>query len=200
MPHDALRRDLRHTTPPGWGIGLLAGLLLTGCSAGQSGGAGDGPSAAGSSASGGATGPAEEFNPCTDLSAAFVGRRLGSPVTEDRGTAADPRCAFLPTREGGPAMEVNYLVFTGPLDEIFATMGPVPGRVRVLDLPTAADARLVVNPSDDGIAVTGFVQTGGLVETVNTVALAPYDQQVVVAGTRAVMRRLSERAAARARG
>lgn len=182
--------------PVGLAAIALTGGLLAGCATDEAALSPD-PAA---EASGGQTPDGHGgavFNPCDDLTAAFVGRQLGGPVTRDVGTEADPRCAFVPTRTGAPALEVNYLVYTGPLDEIFATMGPVAGSSRVLDVPTARDARLVVNATAEGLALTGFVQTGAVVEVVNTVALAPYDRKTVVAGTRAVLDRLSRRAARR---
>jgi hypothetical protein len=190
---------------PGLLLALLLALLLPlgGCGGGASGdGDGDGGdgSSSGRSPSGSssASGDAVEaaWNPCRDLSAGRVGAALGAAFTLDTGTAEQPRCAFLPVEEGGPTLNVTYLWFDGGLDEAFSSMGRVAGEVTELRVPGADAARLVVNADRRATLVTGFVQTGGLIETVNAAQLAPSDPRAVVRATRAVLATLVEHAPA----
>lgn len=172
----------------------LAGLVV---SAGLTGCGDDQPAAkplAPASTAGQAT---AAFNPCSDLTPDFVGQALGAEVTEDTGSTSAPRCAYTPVVEGGPALEVNYLQFSGSFDEAWASMGAIAGTTRDLDIASADAARIVVNADGNAVAVTGFVQTGDLIENVNGVQLAPYDQDALVAATEAVLTRLSKKAAAR---
>ncbi len=127
------------------------------------------------------------WSPCDGLGPAQVGRYAGQQMAEQTGTADQPRCAFTPVTEGGPAFDVNYLFFDGGLDEAWRTMGEVPGRVSRIDVPGADTARLVVHARRSAVLVTGFVQSGGLVQSVNAVQLRPYDEQRVVAATRQLL-------------
>ncbi len=49
-----------------------------------------------------------------------------------------------------------------------------------MSVPGADAARIVVRERESGILVTGFVQTDGLVQSVNAVQLAPYDKDAIV--------------------
>ena len=199
-------------------VALLALLLpLTSCGTDPSGARGSGsgsaagsaadPGSAADSGSGAGSGAtASTWNPCADLSAARVGAALGARVTEDTGSADQPRCAFLPAAKDGPTLNVTYLWFDGGFDQAFTAMGRLAGRVTSPEVPGADAARLVVNANRRATLVTGFVKTGRLVETVNAVQLAPSDPRAVVRATRQVMATLvahapaSEAAAARAAG
>jgi hypothetical protein len=75
-------------------------------------------------------------------------------------------------------------------------MGELDGTVREVDLRGADHARLVVSTRKEAVLVTGFVQTGDLIETVNAAALAPYDRAAVTAATTNVMDTLVEHAPA----
>lgn len=179
---------------------LLAALLpLAACgggddSTGTSSPAGSGSLSSGGSTSGGVSKAA--WNPCRDLRADRVGAALDAEVTVDTGTSAAPRCAFLPVEEGGPTLNVTYLWFDGGLDEAFSSMGRLDGEVTSPRVPGADAARLVVNTNRKATLVTGFVQTGGLIETVNAVQLAPSRPRAVVRATRAVMSTLAQHAPA----
>ncbi len=105
----------------------------------------------------------------------------------ETGTAQAPRCAFLPVEEGGATLNVTYLWFDGGFDEAFTSMGRIDGTVTEVRVPGADAARLVVNRNRRATLVTGFVQTGRLVETINAVQLAPADPAAVVRTTRQVM-------------
>lgn len=139
---------------------------------------------------------AATWNPCADLSAGPVGRSLGVRVTKETGTADTPRCAFLPTVEGGPTLNVTYTWFDGGFERAWRSMGELDGTVREVDLRGADHARLVVSTRKQAVLVTGFVQTGDLIETVNAAALAPYDRAAVTAATTNVMATLVEHAPA----
>ncbi|GGO74236.1 DUF3558 family protein [Nocardioides deserti] len=173
-------------------------LLLAGCS----GGGGDEDEPAGASPHGGATTPAAtSWNPCDDVEPEEVGELLGSAVTEEDGEPGAMRCTYLPVEEGGPTLDVNYLWFDGSFAEAWETIGgDVAGRVSDLDLPTADAARTVVQVTDDAVVVTGFVQTGGLIESVNAIVLDPGQRDSLLRATRGLLRLLSERAPERAAG
>jgi hypothetical protein len=128
---------------------------------------------------------AATWNPCADLSAGPVGRALGARVTKATGTADTPRCAFLPAVEGGPTLNVTYTWFDGGFERAWRSMGELDGTVRE-----------VVSTRKQAVLVTGFVQTGDLIETVNAAALAPYDRAAVTAATTNVMATLVEHAPA----
>jgi len=127
------------------------------------------------------------WSPCDGLDAAQVTRLAGERMAEQTGSADQPRCAFTPVAEGGPAFDVNYLWFDGGLDEAWRSMGQVQGRVSRIDVAGADAARLVVHARGSAVLVSGFVQTGGLVQSVNAVQLRPYDEQRVVATTRGLL-------------
>lgn len=127
------------------------------------------------------------WSPCDGLSAPQVTRLAGEEMTEQTGTADEPRCTFTPVAEGGPAFDISYLWFDGTLDEAWQTMGDVQGRVTRVDVPGADGARLVVHARPSAVLVTGFVQTRGLVQSVNAVQLKPYAEQQVVATTRGLL-------------
>lgn len=172
-------------------------LVLAGCSSSDSD---PGPAASPGVAPGVA--PSSElptWTPCDDLAAAEVGRLLGEEVTEEVGTPGARRCAFLPTTDGGATLDVNYLWFDGSFDQAWDSIGEdVAGVERDLDLPGADAARLVVQQREDAVLVTGFVQTGGLIESVNAVSLDPSDRGRLVRAARGVLALLSSRAPERA--
>jgi hypothetical protein len=162
--------------------------VLTGCSATDDAGTTD-PAA---------TDPAQAagvaWNPCDGLRAATVGRYAGQRMVEQTGTSDQPRCAFTPAATGGPAFDVSYLWFDGGLDAAWDTMGKVRGTVTDIRVPGADAARLVVHAQRPAVLVTGFVQVGGLVQSVNAVQLRPYDRRTVVSTTRELLADLVERA------
>jgi hypothetical protein len=134
------------------------------------------------------------WSPCDDLTAAAVGRLVGAAVKEDDGTAAAPRCTFTPVRTGGAAYDVSYLWFDGGLDAALDAMGATGAQLKKVDVEGADAARLVVSAKKGGVLVTGFVQTDGLVQSVNAAQLAPYDEAQVVDGTKALLGELAEQA------
>jgi hypothetical protein len=134
------------------------------------------------------------WSPCDELTAASVSRLVGAAVKEDDGTAAAPRCTFTPVRDGGAAYDVSYLWFDGGLDAALDAMGATGAQLKKVDVEGADAARLVVSAKKGGVLVTGFVQTHGLVQSVNAAQLAPYDEAQVVAGTKALLGELAAHA------
>lgn len=147
----------------------LAALLLAGCSSEEQ--APD-PSVADAADVG--------WSPCDELTAREVSDLAGEPLTMETGTQDAPRCTFVPAETGGPAYDVSYLFFDGGLDDALDLMGTVGTQLEPVDVPGADAARLAVRERPSGILVTGFVQTDGLVQSVNAVRLRPYDREAFV--------------------
>ena len=134
------------------------------------------------------------WSPCDDLTAASVSRLVGAVVQEDNGTVGAPRCTFTPKRAGGAAYDVSYLWFDGGLDAALDSMGATGAQLEPVDVAGAEAARLVVSADESGVLVTGFVQTDGLVQSVNAAQVAPYDEKQVAAGTKALLAELAKHA------
>lgn len=165
---------------------LLASMVTTACSSDSS--SGDEPT--------GDEIKAVAWSPCDDLTAERVSEIVGEPVVEQNGTTTEPRCAFTPEAEGGAAYDVNYLLFTGGLDAALDAMGAAGTQLRPVSVPGANAARLAVRAKESGLLVTGFVETDGLVQSVNVAELAPYDRDAVVASTTALLTELVRNAPA----
>jgi hypothetical protein len=163
--------------------GLLVSAALTGCSSDDDPTATPTPSAS-----------VDVWNPCDGLSAARVGKALGTEVTMDTGTADSPRCAFVPAEKGGPVTNVTYGLFAGGIDEIWQTMGVQKGVTSRPKVPGADGARLLVKTRHKAAALTGFVQNGTLVQIINVLDPRPYDRATIVAAGVQVMRDLSAHA------
>ncbi|WP_121254254.1 hypothetical protein [Nocardioides ferulae] len=152
---------------------------------------------------------ADPWNPCDGLSAREVSGVLGQQLRKDTGAGTENtestepgvvRCALLPVREGDATFDASYLLFDGGLDAAWATLGDGPdgsvgGRVTRPSVPGADAARLVVNTTRKAALVTGFVENGDLIQTVNAVDLYPYDAGALVRATRLVLEQLSAHAA-----
>jgi hypothetical protein len=154
--------------------GVLAGLLLAGCSSGSS----EDPAPEATDAA------SLTWSPCDGVSAAQVTRIVGAEMTAQTGTADAPRCTFLPGAEGGPAFDVSYLPFDGGLDAALRKMGALGRQLHAVDVPGADAARMAVRVRRSGVAVTGFVQSGSIVQSVNAVDVTPYDEDALVQATR----------------
>lgn len=138
------------------------------------------------------------WNPCDGLVLTKVQQAVGVDLTEATGTEQAPQCTFTPKQDGDPALDVNYQLYPGSLEELIGTFG-VPEEGTEIDVTTpevagAADARLVVSVVDDTLAVTGFVQTGDLVQVVNGIDPTPFARAALVAAVRTVMTDLAEHA------
>jgi len=168
----------RRTTA--WTLGLLLplGLALASC------GGDDGPPPE----------PPERtealWNPCDALDAAGVEREFGGRVTEDDGTPTSPLCRFTPAGEGDPVIDANYQLYDAGLDALFETFGH--SRTATVTRPkvSGADAaRLVVAADEEQLYVSGFVQDGDLIQTVDAIDPRPFDRERL---TRAVTWALGE--------
>ena len=165
---------------------VLASTVTAACS--SDGSAGDEPT--------GDEIKAVAWSPCDDLTPQRVSEIVGEQVAEQNGTTTEPRCAFTPEAEGGAAYDVNYLLFTGGLDAALDAMGAAGTQLRPVSVPGANAARLAVRAKESGLLVTGFVETDGLVQSVNVADLAPYDQDAVAASTTALLAELVKNAPA----
>ncbi|SFC14411.1 Protein of unknown function [Nocardioides terrae] len=188
---------MTHRRPTALLLGGLTTLsaLLAGCSSDDSPSAHATPtSAAGSPTGSPSSAPsaaAPTLNPCDAVDVAAVSRVLGSKLTKETGTAAAPRCTLTPVEKGGPAFDLSYLWFDQGLEAAWSSMQVPAGTVSRPTVPGADDARLVVNDSGSAYAVTAFLQNGKLIQSVNALALAPYDGPKVLHATKLLLRQLS---------
>ena len=135
------------------------------------------------------------FNPCDGIDVAAVAKALGAGLTMETGTADSPRCALLPEQKDGPTFQMSYLWFDQGLEAAWSTMQVPAGTVTRPRVAGADDARRVVNESGSAYAVSAFLQNGKLIQTVNALALAPYDGRRVLRATDVLLRQLSAGAA-----
>lgn len=143
--------------------------------------------------------PPQLWNPCDGLEPAAVAATFGTELTARTGTEDEPLCSFTPIEDGGPAVDVNYQLYPGTLDELLATFGEVQveGRTDVTapEVPAADDARVISDVGDDDVlAVTGFVRNGQLVQVVNALDPAPFDQRAVRRAVTELLTPLAEHA------
>ena len=159
-------------------------LLLAGC--------GDG----GSTARPPAPTPTEPlFNPCDALEVDQVSRLLDADLRLNAGTPESPTCSLTPTEDGGPVVDANYQLVSLGLDAIFESMPDLdPDDVTTVRVPGADDARVVVDFDDQQLYVSGFVQDGDLIQTVDVVDPLPYDRARVVSAVRQILRLFSDAA------
>ncbi|HET9419579.1 MAG TPA: hypothetical protein VFO49_00495 [Nocardioides sp.] len=152
-----------------WVIALALPLLVAGC------GDDDGPPPA-------APTPTEAlWNPCDALDAKGVNRAFGVSATEDAGTPTSPSCSFAPKTEGDPVVDANYVLFPEGLDAAWETMGrSETAQVSSPKVQGADDTRLVVDSDAQQLYVSGFVQNGDLIQTVDAIDPKPYDRRQVV--------------------
>ncbi|WP_323791965.1 hypothetical protein [Nocardioides sp.] len=136
------------------------------------------------------------WNPCDALAPTQVAELFGSTFDQQTGTAAEPRCIFTPTDEGGTILDINYQLYDGTLQDIVDQLGDPGDTSELLEpgVPGASGARIVVDTADDALAVTGLVRNGRLVQVVNALDLSPYDKDVTVDGVEALLAALAARA------
>jgi hypothetical protein len=166
-------------------VALAVLLLLTSC------GSDDDPTAAGPTGT-----PTEGlWNPCDSLDPAAVSSWFGSEYTMDAGTLAAPKCTFNPADDGDPVIDANYMLFPEGLDAVFDAMTDLdPDDVRVVKVAGADDAKIVVDFDNRQLFVTGFVQNGDLIQTVDVVDPQPYDASQMVHGVRLILGRFAQAA------
>ena len=136
------------------------------------------------------------WNPCDVLDPALIEKTFGSVATEESGTPEAPECRFKPDEQSGQAVVTSsYTLFDGTLEEAWETMGqPETAEVTEPDIKGADAARIVVDVVKKQLYVTGFVENGDLIQNVNVVDPAPYDERQVLAGVRTVLAALSKHA------
>ncbi|MBZ5738015.1 hypothetical protein [Nocardioides mangrovi] len=165
---------------------VLAAVLATSLSACSSSDGSDGSASDAASEAAGVG-----WTPCDGITAAEVSRIAGEKLTMQTGTADSPRCAFLPKQKGDAAFEVSYVFYDGGLDAALDAMGSASDQLRSIDVDGATSARIAVRTKKNAAAVTGFVETEGLVQSVNAAQLAPYDEDDLVAVTKALLATLA---------
>ncbi|MCD4533267.1 hypothetical protein LRP67_04125 [Nocardioides sp. cx-169] len=137
---------------------------------------------------------ADPWNPCDGITPAQARKAFGTAFTIDEGAEGEPRCVLTPKEKGGPAMEANYLLFPAGLDAAFEGMGELEGETLEIEVPGADDARLVISPEKDSLLISGFVQNGDLIQTLNLVDPAPFDRAAAVRGMRQALTAFSAHA------
>lgn len=141
-----------------------------------------------------ASGPSV-VSPCEALPAAEAGRLLGTPVAaapDERDIAVQKSCSYAAEDEdAGVSLDVTSLYFDGDFEQAWSKMADrVQGKVARVDVPGADAARLVVQPQQQALLVTGFVQHGSQVDTANLVDLSPESPAAVRATMRTVLAEL----------
>jgi hypothetical protein len=135
------------------------------------------------------------WNPCDALDETQVSKALDATLTMEVGTPTAPACAFTPDLEGGPVVDANYMLFPEGLDAVFESMTELdPEDVREVKVAGADAARVVVDFDDIQLFVSGFVQNGDLIQTVDVVDPQPYDEQRAVRGVRMILTKFSKAA------
>ncbi len=136
------------------------------------------------------------WNPCDGLETSSVSATFDATMAKQEGTPVRPVCTFTPLTEGDPVLDANYMLFPEGLDAAWATLGDAGEDTTVTEPQVlgADAARLVVDIEAGTLLVSGFVQNGDLIQTVDVVDPRPYDQDGVVRGVRTVMAELSEHA------
>lgn len=166
-----------------WVLVLALPLLATGC------GGDDGPPPV-------APSPTEAlWNPCDALDPKGIERAFGGRVTEENGTPTSPVCSFAPNTDGDPVVDANYLLFPDGLEAAWDTMGrSETATVTNPQVRGADDTRLVVDADEDRLYVSGFVQNGDLIQTVDAVDPRPFDRRRLVRAVTWALGRLSDHA------
>lgn len=161
-------------------------LLLAGCSDDDPATEPSGPTS---------TPTVARWNPCDAIDEAQVSDQLGTTFTMETGTATEPVCRLTPDSEGGPAVDANYMLFAEGLEAVFEAMPDLdPDDVREVQVAGADAARIVVDFDETQLFVSGFVENGDLIQTVDVVDPQPYDEQRVVRAVRTILGRLSDAA------
>ncbi len=132
------------------------------------------------------------WNPCDALDLDKVSTWLASEFAKDVGTLENPSCTFSPTLDGGPVVNANYALVPSGLDAVFETMSRLdPDDVSDVQVPGADAAKLVVDFDSRQLFVSGFVQNGDLIQTVDVVDPRPYDEALVVRAVRGILAKFS---------
>ena len=129
--------------------------------------------------------------PCDALDTQALSKVLGYEEIKHTGTPAAPSCALTPAVKGGASFTLNYQWwFQGSLDDTLKAMTGNKGTVTHVTVPGADSASLIVQSTKQAAYVTGFVETGKLVELVNGLA-KPTDLAKLKAATTEMLAQLS---------
>ncbi len=175
---------MRERRTAAWVLALALPLVAAGC--GDDGGP---PPAAPS--------PTEAlWNPCDALDEKGVSREFGTSAAEDAGTAdvavvLVPRRRPTATRSWTPTTCCSPRAWTPPGRPWAA---PRPRTVTTPKVRGADDTRLVVDSDAQQLYVSGFVQNGDLIQTVDAVDPKPFDRRRVVDAVTWALGELSEHA------
>ena len=160
---------MRDRRTAGWVLALALPLVAAGC--GDDGGP---PPAAPS--------PTEAlWNPCDALDAKGVGQAFGASATEHAGTA-DVAVVLVPAevrRRPGRGRQLRA-VPRGPGRGLGDLGRSETATVTTPKVRGADDTRLVVDSDAQQLYVSGFVQNGDLIQTVDAVDPKPFDRRRVV--------------------
>lgn len=134
--------------------------------------------------------------PCDELDPAAISTTLGTTVRIDTGTTAAPVCFLRPSAADGAAFDLNYQWFyVDGLNAYFKSAKLPAGKLSDVKIPRADAAKLIVNRTKKAYQVTGYVQNGALVQSVNG-AGAPKDAARILAATKLILTQLSAKAPA----
>ena len=134
------------------------------------------------------------FNPCDGLDVAAISKALRAPLKKATGTSAEPRCALLPRKKGDPTFNLSYLWFDGGLDAAWDSIPDDQKPTGTITEPRVAGAdaaKLIVQRKTNGYVVSAFLQNGDLVQSLNGVALPPYDAKAMARATDTILAQLS---------
>ena len=162
----------------------IAATTLTACG-------GSSPSAQASAPPSAAAPGLPTVQPCDALDAAAVSKALGSTVRVDKGTAASPVCFLRPDQPDGAAFDMNYQWFyVHGLEDYFRTAKLPAGKLSDIAIPGADAGKLIINAEKSAYHVTGYIQNGALVQSVNGVG-ASKDAKRILAATKVILAQLS---------
>lgn len=129
--------------------------------------------------------------PCDALDATAVSRALGRTVHVDKGSADSPACFLRPADPHGAAFDMNYQWFyVHGLAAYFRTAQLPAGKLSDVKIRGADAGKLIVNTSKNAYQITGYVQNGALVQSVNGVGAAK-DAPRILAATKVILSQLS---------
>lgn len=171
---------------PALTVAAFAAATLTGCGGSSSSAQPSAQTSAQASASGLPT-----VQPCSSLDAAAVSRALGETLRIDTGSASSPVCFLRPADATGAAFEMNYQWFyVHGLEAYFRTAKLPAGKLSDVKIPGADAGKLIVNADKKAYHITGYIQNGALVQSVNGVG-ATTDAARILAATKLILTQLS---------
>ena len=107
----------------------------------------------------------------------------------DLGDSEVPRCTLVPSEDGKAVLDVNYMTWTN-LPDAWDSMDAPELAYTSPDIGDAA--RIVTQPGDDILGVTGVVESNGKVFMVNALDPVPYSVTDLRAAVRMAMLQLAD--------